>query len=59
MPGGSTGGGSAALAAGLTPLEVGSDIGDSIRVPASFRGVDGHKPSETALPRRPRASPCG
>jgi amidase len=35
-PGGSTGGGAAALAAGLTPLEVGSDIGGSIRVPAAF-----------------------
>src|SRR5437667_14018 len=50
-PGGSTGGGAAALAAGLTPLEVGSDIGGSIRVPAAFCGVYGHKPSETALPR--------
>src|SRR5437016_3134994 len=40
-----------ALAAGLTPLEVGSDIGGSIRVPAAFCGVYGHKPSETALPR--------
>ena len=50
-PGGSTGGGAAALAAGLTPLEVGSDIGGSIRVPAAFCGVYGHKPSETALPK--------
>jgi amidase len=50
-PGGSTGGGSAALAAGLTPLEYGSDIGGSIRVPAAFCGVYGHRPSETALPR--------
>jgi amidase len=50
-PGGSTGGGAAALAAGLTPLEYGSDIGGSIRVPAAFCGVYGHKPSETALPR--------
>jgi len=50
-PGGSTGGGSAALAAGLTPLEYGSDIGGSIRVPAVFCGVYGHRPSETALPR--------
>src|SRR5918912_1594146 len=49
-PGGSTGG-AAALAAGLTPLEYGSDIGGSIRVPAAFCGVYGHKPSETALPR--------
>jgi amidase len=50
-PGGSTGGGAAALAAGLTPLEFGSDIGGSIRVPAAFCGVFGHKPSETAVPR--------
>ncbi len=50
-PGGSTGGGAAALAAGLTPLEFGSDIGGSIRVPAAFCGVYGHRPSETALPR--------
>ena len=49
-PGGSTGG-AAALAAGLTPLEFGSDIGGSIRIPAAFCGVYGHKSSETALPR--------
>lgn len=49
--GGSTGGGAAALAAALTPLEFGSDIAGSIRVPAAFCGVMGHKPSETALPR--------
>src|SRR5438093_827697 len=50
-PGGPTGGGAGAIAAGLTPLEVGSDIGGSIRVPAAFCGVYGHKPSETALPK--------
>jgi amidase len=50
-PGGSTGGGACALAAGLTPLEFGSDIGGSIRVPAAFCGVYGHRPSETAMPR--------
>ena len=50
-PGGSTGGGAAALAAGLTALEYGSDIGGSIRVPAAFCGIYGHKPSETAIPR--------
>ncbi|MCH8108902.1 MAG: amidase [Chloroflexi bacterium] len=48
-PGGSTGGGAAALAAGLTPLEFGSDIGGSIRIPSAFCGLFGHKPSETAL----------
>ncbi len=50
-PGGSTGGGGAALAAGMTPLEVGSDIGGSIRVPAAYCGVYGHRPSETAIPK--------
>ncbi len=50
-PGGSTGGGSAALAAGLTPLEFGSDIGGSIRVPAAFCGLYGHRPSDSAVPR--------
>ena len=50
-PGGSTGGGSAALAAGMTPLEVGSDIGGSIRIPAAYCGVYGHRPSESAIPK--------
>lgn len=50
-PGGSSGGSAAALAAGLTALEFGSDIGGSIRVPAAFCGVYGHRPSETAMPR--------
>jgi len=50
-PGGSSGGASAAVAAGLTALEVGSDIGGSIRVPAAFCGVYGHRPSETLVPR--------
>ena len=50
-PGGSSGGSAAAIAAGLCALEVGSDIGGSIRVPAVFCGVYGHRPSETLLPK--------
>jgi amidase len=50
-PGGSSGGSATAIAAGLSALEVGSDIGGSIRVPAAFCGIYGHRPSETLLPR--------
>jgi amidase len=35
----------------MTPLEIGSDIGGSIRVPAAYCGLYGHRPSETAVPR--------
>jgi len=56
-PGGSSGGGAAALAAGMVPLEFGSDIGGSIRVPSSFCGVFGHKPSWGLVPQRGHAPP--
>lgn len=51
-PGGSSGGAAAALAAGLTPLELGSDVAGSIRTPAHFCGVYGHKPSSGLVPTR-------
>jgi amidase len=57
VPGGSSGGSAAALAAGFTALESGSDIGGSIRNPAHFCGVYGHKPTWDIVPPQGHALP--
>jgi amidase len=56
-PGGSSGGSSAALAAGYGPLSLGSDIGGSLRVPAFHCGVYAHKPSFNLVPVRGHTAP--
>ena len=56
-PGGSSGGSSAALAAGFAPLSLGSDIGGSLRVPAHFCGVCAHKPTIDLVPSRGHTPP--
>lgn len=48
-PGGSTGGGAAAVSAGFSALEVGSDAGGSVRVPAHYCGLYGMKPTENVI----------
>jgi amidase len=57
VPGGSSGGAAAALAAGLTGLEAGSDVGGSIRMPAHYCGVWGHKPTYGIVSPRGQALP--
>jgi amidase len=56
-PGGSSGGAAAALATGMSALEVGSDIGSSIRNPAHYCGVFGHKPTYGVVPYRGHLMP--
>lgn len=51
-PGGSSGGAAAAVASGLTTFEIGTDIGGSIRVPSTFCGIAGHKPTYGVVPQR-------
>ena len=55
--GGSSGGAAAALAAGVTALEIGSDIGGSLRVPASFCGIYSHKPTWGLVNQRGQVPP--
>jgi len=60
-PGGSSGGAAAALASGMVPLEIGSDLAGSLRTPAHFCGVCAHKPTQDLIPVRgaspPRTTP--
>jgi aspartyl-tRNA(Asn)/glutamyl-tRNA(Gln) amidotransferase subunit A len=52
-PGGSTGGGAAAVAAGMGPLTIGTDAGGSIRIPSSCCGIVGFKPTLGRVPMAP------
>jgi amidase len=54
-PGGSSGGSAAALASGFSALEIGSDIGGSIRMPSHFCGTYGHRPTFGIVPVRGHA----
>jgi aspartyl-tRNA(Asn)/glutamyl-tRNA(Gln) amidotransferase subunit A len=50
IPGGSTSGGAVAVADGMVPLAIGSDTGGSCRIPASYNGIVGYKPSTGRIP---------
>lgn len=56
-PGGSSGGSAAALASGMSAIEIGSDIGGSIRFPAHYTGLFGHKPTFGLVPTRGHSFP--
>lgn len=55
-PGGSSGGAAAAVASGIGPIGIGTDGGGSLRIPASFCGLVGHKPSFGRVPHYPGIS---
>ncbi len=57
VPGGSSGGAAAALATGMATLELGSDIGGSVRNPAHYCGVFGHKPTFGVVPNQGHEPP--
>lgn len=56
-PGGSSGGSAVSLATGMSALEIGSDIGASIRNPAHYCGVFGHKPTMGLIPQTGHVAP--
>lgn len=49
-PGGSGGGGAAAIASGMSPIEIGADLGGSIRLPSHFSGIAGIRPTTGRVP---------